>query len=445
MASDDRGIELTSRLSRALDAGLLPGDSASRGQAILERLNRPLRLALVGQEQAGKSTLVNLLAGVEVLSTKYDLPTVEVTWGEEDEAECHLADGNSVTLPHADPKRIAELQPSFVTIRRPLPALKKISLLEVTIPGDMTGMARAAHWAADRADVMLWVSAGFDTNEQAVWQALPDTTKDHGFLLLSKADLLEQQGVLDRAMGVLHKNFRDEFNTIQPIEGLRALAARGPDGNVDKQELRASGAMPLIAAVLKQVEEARRAALDMADVLLARYSEKLAVLDSLPAPEPEPEPAPEQAADPARPKTQTLDDIVEARDISNVTVLRPPSRPLDPATDGKLHPDTREAFKQALGYLWARSEELFAQFETLGADAPAEVIDRSVMHLNWISDYLSEHGHEGDPALTRARNNAFDAADLALLMQMEETDSAAVEALSLMIQIKHELQAELAA
>ena len=445
MSDEARGEELTARLDRALAAGLLPEDARHKGQAILERLRRPLRLALVGQHGAGKSTILNLLAGEKVLPSGLALPPVEVIWGETVESECQLANGNSVTLPHADPKRIAELSPVFVTIRRPLPALRKISLLEVSVPGEMAAMARAAHWAVDRADVTLWCSRGFDSNEQAVWRALPDLTKDHGILLLTMADQLAQQGVLDRAMTALHKNFRDEFNTIQPIDGLSALSARGEDGSVDKDRLRASGAMPLIAAVLKQVEEARRAGFDMADMLMARYAEKLTELDSLPAAVTQPEPGPLAPEGPAHSRSQALDEIVEARDISNVTVLRPSSRPTDPALDGKLHPATREAFKQALGYLWARGEELFAEFEALGEEAPATVIDRSVVHLNWISDFLSEQGHEGDPALIRARNNAFDAADLALLMQMEESDSAAIEALSLLIQIKHELQAELAA
>jgi len=68
-----------------------------------------------------------------------------------------------------------------------------------------------------------------------------------------------------------------------------------------------------------------------------------------------------------------------------------------------------------------------------------------VEHLQWLSEYLNANGDDADPALTRVRDTAMDAADLVQLMQMEKRDSAAVEALSLMIQIKHELQADLAA
>ena len=43
------------------------------------------------------------------------------------------------------------------------------------------------------------------------------------------------------------------------------------------------------------------------------------------------------------------------------------------------------------------------------------------------------------------RDAAYDAADMVQLMQMEKSDSAAVEAVALMLQMKRELQANLAA
>lgn len=43
------------------------------------------------------------------------------------------------------------------------------------------------------------------------------------------------------------------------------------------------------------------------------------------------------------------------------------------------------------------------------------------------------------------RDTAFDAADMVQLMQMEKQGSAALEAVTLMLQIKRELQADLAA
>jgi hypothetical protein len=65
--------------------------------------------------------------------------------------------------------------------------------------------------------------------------------------------------------------------------------------------------------------------------------------------------------------------------------------------------------------------------------------------LQWLCDFLADNGDDTDPLIQRARDTAFDAADLVQLMQMEKRDSAAIEAVSLLLQVKRELQADLAA
>ena len=65
--------------------------------------------------------------------------------------------------------------------------------------------------------------------------------------------------------------------------------------------------------------------------------------------------------------------------------------------------------------------------------------------MQWLSDYLMENGDDMDDLLQQTRDAAMDAADLVQLMQMEKRDSAAIEAVSLLLQLKHELQADLVA
>jgi hypothetical protein len=81
----------------------------------------------------------------------------------------------------------------------------------------------------------------------------------------------------------------------------------------------------------------------------------------------------------------------------------------------------------------------------MGDGAPSAIMAQAVEHVQWVSDHLNENGDDADDALQVARDTAMDAADLVQLMQMEKRDSAAVEALSLLVQLKHELQADLAA
>lgn len=72
-------------------------------------------------------------------------------------------------------------------------------------------------------------------------------------------------------------------------------------------------------------------------------------------------------------------------------------------------------------------------------------MDETVSSVQWLCDYLSENGEAGDPALIQMRNTAFDAADLMQLMQMENETTAVTESLSVVIQLKREMEAGLAA
>ena len=111
----------------------------------------------------------------------------------------------------------------------------------------------------------------------------------------------------------------------------------------------------------------------------------------------------------------------------------------------EVQPETRTAYEHVIAQLEEKSAALAEQLEGLEDGAPAAVITQAVDDLNWLCDYLNANGDDSDPSLQRARDTAFDAADLVQLMQMEKRDSAAIEALSLMLQVKRELQADLAA
>ena len=111
----------------------------------------------------------------------------------------------------------------------------------------------------------------------------------------------------------------------------------------------------------------------------------------------------------------------------------------------QLKPATRDAYQQAIQYIAENGRALLDMAGDLGKSAPSQIMAETVEHVQWISDHLNTNGDDSDEALQRARDTAFDAADLVQLMQMEKQDSAAIEAVSLLLQLKHELQSELAA
>lgn len=493
------------KLTQAVASGLLPKPAEERALQILGRLQAPLRLTLMGLPGVGKSSLLNLLVGSDVLDQQHRLPTLSLSYGSAERSICTLSDGSKQTLDTIAGDAIAALSPVFVEMQSPLPALRKISVLEVVAPGEANALHKASQWAAKRSDITLWCTRTFNSQEQTIWAQMPDLTKDHGFLMLTHADLLAAQNNLESVIDALQNSSKHEFNQILPIATTDAISARMPDGTVDKDRLRAAGAIALIQAVRRQVDLGQQSFVDQADILLQQNAKALASLDTpgdsteaaaapssasrvsepvfLSDPQPVSRPLSPTAGDtaPAEPKEgigmsrlralaakkraeregdsteatpaevaapDAPEPQVSASEISAAAIATPPAAETaqSPATGNlALNPATRDAYSRAVAYVTEQGAALGTRLSENGDGAAAEVMAQTVEHLQWLADFLSGHGDDTDVALQQVRETAFDAADLAQLMQMEGRDSAALEAVQLMLQIKRELQADLAA
>lgn len=98
-------VKATLRKALALYQGR-PQASAWVGHH-LRRLEEPLSIALVGPRQAGKSTLVNALAGQELAATGVGRPVPVATWytaGPSAQALAYSSDGSALELPISSPK-----------------------------------------------------------------------------------------------------------------------------------------------------------------------------------------------------------------------------------------------------------------------------------------------------------------------------------------------------
>lgn len=426
MANQSMGARVQEHLEQAVGSNLLPAGVQDKAEKLLGRLKKPVRLALLGLPKSGKSTLLNLLVGQSVIPSGIELPTLQLVYGEQEQSICTLADGSKMTIPTADARAIAALSPVFVDVELPLPALKKISILEVVAPDDLNALHRASLWASDRAEVGLWCSQGFNRDERTIWSQMPDIFKDHAFLMVTKSDFLKTNGMLEKTVASLRNEVADEFNQILPIAATHAISARKEDGTVDKDLMRSSGGTALISAVLKQVDIGKQTAVDMADVLLHQHADILAPLQETQQAAPEPEAQPEP--------------VIEPPVAAEPTVVDEPASQVT-----SLQPATRSAYEGAVDYIVKNSFELIDLADTMEDDAPMKIIGKAVDQVQWVSDHLNENGDDTDASLHDMRNTAMDAADLIQLMQMEKRDSATIEALSLLLQLKRELQADIAA
>jgi hypothetical protein len=307
--SDETGeLTVAQRLGHLLDRGLLPaGGPAEAAERLIERLERPARIALLGLPGAGKSAVLNLLAGTVVVPETLRLPTIIVQHGAVARMLCTLADGRAETVPGSDLSQVMALNPAMVTLEMDIGALKVISLLEVSAGPMEAEQRRAAAWASKRADIVIWCTTSYLPKEQVVWESMPDAVKDNGFLFLTKVDLL---GSREAAAGMLERvelRAGEEFRQVLSISAKQARAAIKP-GGMDRDLFRDSGAAAVISTIKTRVQMARRADTDMAELLLARHVEASSIVAKRfadPTPEEAPvaqawSPPPEDILPPAR-------------------------------------------------------------------------------------------------------------------------------------------------
>ena len=269
-AQKDTHTQTQDALLHAIETGAFPARVMASAEALLTRLQTTTRVTLLGHPGTGKSAIVNLLAGENLIPDGIRLCSVQLIWGAREKVTVTLRDGSTLTSDGAPNwTHLAEQSPVFIKLEAPLAALKKISLLEVVTSGKSEEQARACKWAAKQTDIALWCTNSFDEDEQSQWHVMPDRIKDHAVLLRANAETLGDHRA--QAIDALRSRAADGFAHVIAVSTLEADAARAAAGGVDKMRLRASGAVTLISTILRQIENGRQSAIDHAEMLLHIY------------------------------------------------------------------------------------------------------------------------------------------------------------------------------
>lgn len=256
--------DIVSQLDAALALEGIPESARSRGRALRDNLSRPVRVGIIGPEGGGKSTLVNLILGDRVLPEAASARAIEIVQGDAFVAEASYRDG-SLEAPEQD-ELVEVCDAERLLIAAPYDILDQIALLEVRAE-DEEGLEEVSR----KADIVLWCSPLFGSSERAVWSSLEDTFRDHAFLVLTKADKLARKNRLADVLASLKDVAESEFAGLFPIATLQGLKALDPTPR-DDALWTASGAEALIRAILDHARRGRQADLDQAELFLARYA-----------------------------------------------------------------------------------------------------------------------------------------------------------------------------
>jgi hypothetical protein len=447
----------------------------------------------MGLPGAGKTALLNLLAGETVVPENVSLPRLQLRRGQSPVMTLVFADGSTSQKPGRDLLAAATLGPVSVILDLPLQSLSLITPMELAPGASDTNQARAINWASKHADVFIWCSEKFTEGEQLLWQGVPTVVKDQGVLLITKTDLVGDFNKIPALINGIAQVAGDEFSSILPVSARLANQSFSADGSLDRDMFRTSGAPRLIAEIRSQIEKIRQTDADTATMMLVRY----AVAATHQA-----APTTITAAVPEVVVTRQLKNVEPAQESKSAPISRPPEPPVPavPATASQstasprapspfsaqmakkrlapglqtptvpahaipqaavsnaisadvVRPATgvlekgvtaqeKPLLQQAIVSLVDQADAIQASLPKTGKTEWPQIVSQTAIAVDAVAELLQSSKSPGPRAIAK---DVSEIQDLLMLIQLEQGSTPAYDAINLLIQLKRDLECALAA
>lgn len=218
---------LLSDLQRLLVRADVRGDADQALRDAAEDLDGLFLLVVVGEFNAGKSSLINALIGADVMREGVTPTTDRVT-----------------LVQHGAEARVEERSADLAHATHPAPRL--LDLVLVDTPGTNAVVAKHQELTerfVPRADLVLFVTSAdrpYTQSERAFLELIAGWGKPLA-VIVNKADLLASAEELDEVAAYVRRNARDTLGVTPPVFALSARAARAARRDGDQAALEASG------------------------------------------------------------------------------------------------------------------------------------------------------------------------------------------------------------
>ena len=205
-----------------------------QAQALMSQLNAPLALAIVGEFNAGKSTLLNALLGEDLLPVGV-LPTTAhqgvVRFGPRRAARVYFTDDHDIKAEECDFEKASELmRENAEEIERiefvfPHPSLRALEYWDT--PGFNAIEERheaVAERALNNAEAILWVMDANQVLSQTQFELI-DRVKNGDekiVVVINKVDRLQNPDDVQELVDYVTENIGDDILGVFPISALRA-------------------------------------------------------------------------------------------------------------------------------------------------------------------------------------------------------------------------------
>ena len=257
-----------SQLESATSAGPLLMPATRALLRIERRLDRPLRIAIIGEFNSGKSSLANLLAGVESLPTAVisntRIPTL-LYYAHKPEIWAVDERGKREWL-RADRE---VRSPSIFKLEVGLPSRRLQTMQILDLPGlaDPRTRAPVVDLSVHNIDAILWCTVStqaWKESERTAWCLLPARLRARGLLVSTHSDLLRGPRDAEKLLGRLRSEAGSWFRDIILMSSAQALAVARleAEGRLEAaSELTGADALELaLHLLLSDVREQRAAA-----------------------------------------------------------------------------------------------------------------------------------------------------------------------------------------
>jgi energy-coupling factor transporter ATP-binding protein EcfA2 len=257
------------------------------------RLERPLRVAIIGEFNSGKSTLTNLLVRIESLPTAVVsntcIPTL-LYHAAEPEVWAVYHDRRREWLrasSHVSSQDIFRLE-----VGLPSERLRAIQILDLPGLADARFDGSIADLPFHIMDAAVWCTLStqaWKESERAAWEQLPQRLRGRGLLVATHCDLLRDPGDLVKLLCRLQGEAGSSFRNILPMSTIEALGVMQEDHDGPARAIwKASGADALETALDELLLSIRRQRLQAALKVTGRIADHTLLRIASPPLPPEP-------------------------------------------------------------------------------------------------------------------------------------------------------------
>lgn len=207
--------------------------------ALQQRANTPLKIAIIGQFSAGKSTFLNAILSRSLLPTGITPITSKVchiVYGKTFGLSVHYTDGTTTHHPVEDIFSLRDTPTKVIqsfTLRAPVALLKDISFLDT--PGfnsQRESDTQTTENILSNVDGIIWLTlidnAGKQSELEILQKFLPNYA-NKSLCVLNQKDRLANAEDINTAIAYIRERFSMFFADVVAISSLQALRSRGFD------------------------------------------------------------------------------------------------------------------------------------------------------------------------------------------------------------------------